>query len=207
MSVAPRSKDSPTPDAIETIARAIQQAYREGYAAAEKAFADAATAGRQVNDTAISTLTGQRDALIAAYSRIGELEDSNKDLIKLLDGMSASYAQKELIDAQKEVEKDRTEKDFAWKHALIEKVGPGFPRLAEMVMGRLGLPAPSGEDGKDREALMRAIPKLLGDVELTSRIQTVVGNEDWERILAFLARLAAGSGPSAAAPMNGVATN
>lgn len=54
---------------------------------------------------------------------------------------------------------------------------------------------------------MRALPKLLNDVDLTSRIQTVVGNEDWERILAFLARLVSGPSMSATAPMNGAPAN
>lgn len=201
------AREAPKADVIEAITKAIQQGYREGYAAAEKAFADAATAGRQVNDVAIATLGGQRDALIAAYKRIGEMEDANKALLKLLDGLGASYAQKELIDAQERIEKDRTEKDAGWKHALIDKIGPAAPRLAEMVMGKLGLPSPAGDDAADRAALMRAIPKLLNDVDLTSRIQTVVGDDDWQRILSFLARLAAGNGTQAQAPMNGTAPN
>lgn len=201
--MAARSKAEP--DAIETIAKAIQQGYREGYAAAEKAFADAATAGRQVNDTAIATLNGQRDALIAAYQRIGEMETANKALITLLDGMGASYAQKELIAAQERIEKDRTEKEAAWKDKLVEKLGPGLPRVAEMLMGRLGLPTPAVSDAEDHAALMRAIPKLLADTELASRIQTVVGNEDWQRILSYLSRLAAG--PSATMHANGTPPN
>lgn len=199
------ARKAPEPDVIEAITKAIQQGYREGYAAAEKAFADAATAGRQVNDVAIATLGGQRDALAAAYKRIGEMEEANKQLLKLLDGLGASYAQKELIDAQERIEKDRTEKEASWKHALIEKLGPAGPRLLEMAMGRLGMPAPAGDDAEDRRALVRAIPKLLNDVELTSRIQTVVGDDDWQRILAYLGRLTVGG--QAQAPMNGTAPN
>jgi hypothetical protein len=202
--VAVRAK-SPEPDSIEALGKVVRQAYVDGYAAAEKAFADAATAGRQVNDRAIVTLAGQGDALLAAYNRIAHLEACNAKLLSELDGLGTSYARKELVESTERIEKDRTEKDFQWKQALVEKCGPSLPRIAEMLMGRLGLPGASNADAEDHAALMRAIPKLLADTELASRIQTVVGDSDWQRILAYLSRLA-GGGP-APAHANGAQAN
>lgn len=195
---------SPEPDSIEALGKVVRQAYVDGYAAATKAFADAATAGRQVNDRAIVTLAGQGEALQAAYSRIAHLEACNAKLLSELDGLGTSYARKELVESTERIEKDRNEKDFQWKQALVEKCGPSLPRIAEMLMGRLGLGA-SNADAEDHAALMRAIPKLLADTELASRIQTVVGDSDWQRILAYLSRLA-GGGP-APAHANGAQAN
>lgn len=202
--MAPRSK-APEPDVIETIAKVLERGYKEGFSQAEKTFADAATASRQVNDRAIATLTGQGEALIQAYARISHLEASNAKLLSELDGLGARYARKELIESTERVEKDRTEKDFAWKKELIEKCGPSIPRIAEMIMLRMGLPTPVASDAEDHAALMRAIPKLLADTELASRIQTVVGNDDWQRILSYLSRLAADPGKATVA--NGAPPN
>ena len=200
---SPRSKPAGSESSAD-LAKVIAQAYRDGMAASEKAFADAAAASRGANDQANLTLVKQGEALIAAYGRIADLEKANANLLHLLDGLGATYAQKELIASKERIAKAEIEADANWKTEAVKQLGPGVRPAIDLILGKLGHSLLRGDgtpDGEGRAACLRAVMKIIGDPDLEARCRAAIGDKDWSLMIDYFQRQAGGP-PAAASASN-----
>lgn len=191
------------------LAKVIAQAYRDGMAAAEKSFADAAAASRGANDASVATMNQLRQALIEAHARNNDLAVRNQALVDALNRASVSFTARETLETQERIEKLRLEQEErlaaderTWKTEAVRQLGPGVKPLIDMIIAKLGHSLLKGDgtpDGEGRAACLRAVMKIISDPDLEARCRAAIGDKDWNLMLDYFQRQAGGPPASASA--------